>query len=290
MSLKWYRRPRLVVLNPKAPVLDAARAIESNNIGAVVVQDRGRLVGIVTDRDLTIRVVGRGLDPKTTLIEDVMTMPVEALSPADRQTDAIRLMQERNIRRVPLVEGERIVGMVTLDDLLLDEAAPLDQLALIVAAQIGEGGPTPPVSTPGMERRSARAEATYRRLLNELREDVALETAAEAEIALDVVLNSLVRRLTPDEAKDLISQLPSLLQAKLYALPLGPDKLITREAIEEELAHRLYVGPARAAQILTGVAAVLAQNVSEGQIKDVQSQLPAELRSVFAGVSSPSSR
>src|SRR5690606_36883834 len=108
--------------------LDAARAIENNNIGAVVVQDKGSVVGIVTDRDLTVRVVGQGRDPKTTLLSEVMTTPVVTLSPSDSQSDAIRLMQERNVRRIPLVEGERLVGIVTLDDWLLDEAAPLDQL------------------------------------------------------------------------------------------------------------------------------------------------------------------
>src|SRR5512145_1046050 len=110
MSLKWYQRPRLVALNTGTPVLDAARAIDCNNIGAVVVQDKGAVVGIVTDRDLTVRVVGHGLDPKTTRLGDVMTTPVVTLSPRDSQSDAIRVMTERNVRRVPLVEGDRFVG------------------------------------------------------------------------------------------------------------------------------------------------------------------------------------
>ena len=58
MSLKWYVRPRIVALKSDASVLDAARAIEHNNIGAVVVQDKGSVVGIVTDRDLAIRALG----------------------------------------------------------------------------------------------------------------------------------------------------------------------------------------------------------------------------------------
>lgn len=286
MSLKWYRRPRLVVLNPGSPVLDAARAIENNNIGGVVVQDKGRVVGIVTDRDLTVRVVGQGLDPKTTLLNEVMTTPVATLSAADSQSDAIRLMQERNVRRIPLVEGERLVGIVTLDDLLLDEAAPLDQLAAIVETQIGEGGPAASSRSPAMKRRAARAEATLRRMLNQLQTDAGLETAEEAESALNVVLSSVVRRLTPGEAKDLIAQLPSLLQPKLYGLPPGPDKTITRESIETDLVQRLDVEPSRAAKLLVAVGATIAQSVSSGQIKDVQRQLPEELRGVFSDPSS----
>lgn len=72
-----------MVLNLATTALDAARAIEKNNIGAVVAQEQGRAVGIVTDRDLTIRVVGQGLDPKATPISEVMTAPVMALAPAD---------------------------------------------------------------------------------------------------------------------------------------------------------------------------------------------------------------
>ena len=80
-----------------------------------------------------------------------------------------------------------------------------------------------------------------------------METTAEAETALEVVLNSLVRRLTPDEAKDLISQLPSLMQPALSALPPGPDKRVTRQTIEEELAQRLNAERIRAAELVAAV-------------------------------------
>lgn len=99
---------------------------------------------------------------------------------------------------------------------------------------------------------------------------------------LEIVLNSLVRRLTPDEAKDLISQLPSLMQPALSALPPGPDKRITRETIEEELVQRLNAERTRAGELLAAVGATVAQGVSAGQMKDVRSQLPEELRTVFS--------
>ncbi len=54
MSLRWYRTPRMVVLNSHSSVLEAARAIENNNIGAIIVQNNGRVVGLVTDRDLAV--------------------------------------------------------------------------------------------------------------------------------------------------------------------------------------------------------------------------------------------
>jgi uncharacterized protein (DUF2267 family) len=272
----------MVTLKSATPVLDAARAIEQNNIGAVVVADDGRVSGIVTDRDLAVRVVGRGLDPTTTTVGDVMTEGVVALTPTDTQASAIHLMQKRRIRRIPLVENDRFVGIVTLDDLILDEAAPIDRLAAIVEAQIGDGGPAATNVSQARRRSTARAESTYGRLANEVRAQTGLDGEGQAEIALEVVLEALVRRLTPREAEDLIAQLPSLLQPSLYLLPLGPDKDIGRETIEQDLVHRLGVTSSRATEILDATGATIARLVSPGQMDDVRRQLPESLRAAFS--------
>jgi len=66
-------------------------------------------------------------------------------------------MRQRNVRRIPIVEGARVVGMVTLDDLILVEAAPLDELAAIVEAQIRDGGLPESPRTPARRRRIARS-------------------------------------------------------------------------------------------------------------------------------------
>lgn len=283
MSLKWYVRPRLVVLKPDTSILDAARAIEQNRIGAVMVQDKGNVVGILTDRDLAVRVVAKGLDPHTTTVGEVMTAGVIALAPTDTLANAIRLMQTRRIRRVPLVEDKRLVGIVTLDDLLLDEAAPIDRIAAIVEAQVGEGGPEAAARSPARKRSAARAEATWGRLVNQVRADTGLEQQEHAETALEIVLEALVRRLIPGEAEDLIAQLPSLVQPMLYGLPLGPDRDVTRESIEKDIAQQLRLDSARAAKVLAAIASLIVEMVSPGQMKDVRGQLPASLREVFAG-------
>jgi uncharacterized protein (DUF2267 family)/predicted transcriptional regulator len=272
----------MVALKPSTSVLEAARAIENNNIGAVVVQDDKCVVGLVTDRDLTVRVLGRGLDPRSTTLGDVMTTPVATLSSMDSQNDAIRVMQQRSIRRIPLVEAGQLVGIVTLDDLLLDEGAPLDQLAAVVEAQIGQGGPAASLRSPATRRSAARAQATYGRMLNQLRAEANLETSERAEMALEIVLGLIVQRLTPEEAKDLIAQLPSLLQPTLRALPPGPDKTITRQTIETELSERLDTDQSHTWQILVVVGDIVAQSVSTGQIDDVHGQLPIGLRGVFS--------
>jgi len=281
MTLKLYVTPRLVVLNPKTPVIEAARAMENNRIGAVMVGEKGRVLGIVTDRDLSIKVIGKEKDPKTTSISEIMTSPVAILSPKNTHEDAIRLMIDANIRRIPLVEDDRLVGIVTLDDLILDEAAPIDQVAAVVEAQVGEGGPALSPRSPARKRKTARALATYRRLVKEVQNVTDLETVEQAEIALQTTLGCLVRRLTPGEAKDFISQLPSMLHSKLKKEACGPDKHVTRESIEEKLMTDLNIEKARAGEILSAICDVISQSVSPGQLEDMRSQLPRELQEVF---------
>lgn len=281
MDLRWYRRSRMVVLNPSCTVLEAARAIEQNLIGAVIVQDNEGVVGIATDRDLAVRALGRKYDAVTTKIVEVMTPFPVTLTPNDGIEDAVRLMREWRIRRVPLVEQGRVVGIVTLDDLLLDEAASMDSLASVVAAQVETGGPAGAASSNGRNRRLARAEATLARWLSVVRDEADLDDSRQARVALDVVLRALVRRLLPGESKDLIAQLPSLLRRELTALPAGPDKAISEASIIAELCIELDLEPPDATRVLGAVAGVVAGSISEGQADDVRRQLPADLRDLF---------
>jgi uncharacterized protein (DUF2267 family)/predicted transcriptional regulator len=284
MSLRTYQWPRLVILKPSATVFEAARALDNNQVGAVVVQHQGRAIGIVTDRDLTVRVIGQGLDPQTTTLATVMSNEVVTLPLDASRTEALRLMQDRRIRRIPLVEDGAVVGVVTLDDLLADEAAPLTDFADVVRAQIGEGGPMAPtrLEMQAAKRRASRLDASYRRLMNEFRTESALSSIEQADSGFLVILSALVRRLTADEAKDLIAQLPLRIGERLQSLPAGPDKTITEAAIVAELARRLGVTPPRAREVLDAAVRTLDANVSAGQMQDIRHQLPKELRAVFA--------
>ncbi|RWA23676.1 CBS domain-containing protein [Mycolicibacterium elephantis] len=271
----------MVVLKPSDSVLEAARAIEHNRIGAVAVQKDGRLVGIATDRDLTVRVLGQGLDASSTAISEVMSSPPLTLSPRDDTADALRLMKERNVRRIPLVEDERIVGMVTLDDLILDEAAPLEEIAEVVEAQIGEGGPADSERAPGRRRSLVRAETTLNRLVNLIQEEADLDYRDQARTALDVVVAALVRRLNAGEAKDFVSQLPSLLKPHLRALPPGPDRSVTQKYIEAELIRRAGIEEDRATSVFVTVANTVLDSISPGEAEQVRSQLPKEMQKLF---------
>ena len=100
------------------PLSAAARLLKKDNIGCLpVCDDKGRLQGILTDRDIALRCVAAGTDPTTTKVKDVMTAGVYTLSPTDSTDTAAELMRKAQVRRLPVCEKGQLCGMVTLGDL-----------------------------------------------------------------------------------------------------------------------------------------------------------------------------
>jgi CBS domain-containing protein len=117
-----------------ASLQEAARLMKTKDIGDVLVEDeQGLLAGIITDRDIAIRATAEGSDPKTTKVENAYTQDVTALAPTDTVHDAVRMMRAQDVRRLPVVEGGRAVGIVSLGDISV-ETAPGSLLADISAA------------------------------------------------------------------------------------------------------------------------------------------------------------
>jgi CBS domain-containing protein/uncharacterized protein (DUF2267 family) len=287
MSLEKYRRQRLVVLHPTESAYEAARAMEANRVGIVLIEEKGELRGIATDRDLAIRVIGRGLDAVSTPLVAVMTQSPSTLPVTATEENAAELMRVRRVRRVPLMEGERLVGLVTLDDLLLERSLPADVLAAAVRAQLQEPAPLKPAGVVHPERparrhrHEARAQETYGKLLHVVQSTTGLARRELAETALEVVLSAVIRRITLQEGEDLLAQLPSILQERLLGVPRGPDRSVDLSVVARALAERLELGPEEALQVARGVGIALEQVVSGGEIEDVRSQLPLKMRELF---------
>jgi CBS domain-containing protein len=98
----------------------AARAMKERGIGTVLVVSGGRLGGLVTDRDITIRVLAENRDPLTTRLGDICTGELALLSPDDDVQRAARLVRERAVRRLPVIADGIPVGVVSISDLALD--------------------------------------------------------------------------------------------------------------------------------------------------------------------------
>jgi len=285
----------MIVLNPDATAHEAARALENNHVGAVVILDQGRVTGMLTDRDLALRVVGAGLDPTMTEVSEVMSSDVATVASDGTVEQAIEIMRARHVRRVPVVKGEHVVGLVTLDDVMLSGDAEPSTLAEIVRGQLAEPARrkparvTHPVRTPRAarsvereERHQSRAGRTLHDFSKLLREELGLDDSERALIAFEVVAAALMQRLTPNEAHDFVSQLPSIMRERLDGLPVGPDPQVTRASLEADMAMRLDLDREAATQLVRRVAVSLSDFVSEPEIEQVIGQLPRDMKQMFA--------
>jgi CBS domain-containing protein len=106
-----------VCLDADATLIDAARVMDERCIGDVLVMQDSGLCGIVTDRDIAIRAVARGGDPNTTRLGEICSRELVTLRPGDAIDDAIARMREHALRRMPVIDGGRPVGIVSLGDL-----------------------------------------------------------------------------------------------------------------------------------------------------------------------------
>lgn len=116
----------LVSTDVDQTVSEAARLMKQNNVGAVPVVSHGELVGIFSERDIMNRVVAEELNPQTTRLHDVMSPGPLTVGPGDSVEDCMVLMKTHGVRHLPIVEGNVLVGMVSLRDILLHEVSEMD--------------------------------------------------------------------------------------------------------------------------------------------------------------------
>lgn len=125
--------PMPVTLPKTASILEAAQVMRDEGIGDVLVVDGERLTGVITDRDIVIRCLADTADPSRWTVGDAATAEVLTLTPESTIDEAVALMRQQAVRRVPVVEGNRPVGIVTLGDLAQDQD-PTSALSDISAA------------------------------------------------------------------------------------------------------------------------------------------------------------
>jgi len=139
MQLKDIMTPGVEVIEPEASIYEAAEKMSHLDVGPLPVWDGERLVGMLTDRDITVRAVAAGRDPLTTQVREVMTPDVVYGFDDQDIYDATRLMEQYQIRRLPVLNrSKQLVGMVALSDLVVH---PGNQpLAAEVLKQVSEPG------------------------------------------------------------------------------------------------------------------------------------------------------
>jgi CBS domain-containing protein len=108
-------------IGASASVVDAARLMREQHIGSLPITEDEQLVGMITDRDITTRVVAEAADPRSTSVGDVYSQDLISVEPDNDLEEALRLMARHQVRRLPVVENGRLVGIVAQADIALSE-------------------------------------------------------------------------------------------------------------------------------------------------------------------------
>ena len=109
---------KLITVSPDSLLPFCARKMLSNNVGCILVEENKKLVGIVTEKDIVEQAVGKELDIKKTKAKEIMTTGVITIHPNADILEAIAIMKREDVRRLPIIENNRVIGILTQKDIL----------------------------------------------------------------------------------------------------------------------------------------------------------------------------
>ncbi|HTY66246.1 MAG TPA: CBS domain-containing protein [Alphaproteobacteria bacterium] len=130
---------QLVAFDPDAVVREVVDAMAKRRFGAVPVVEDGKLVGIFTERDVLVRVVAARKDPETTRLAEVMTANPDTVKSSDAVLHALELMNQHGYRHLPVVDGGRLIGVVSIRDLYRSVKEQMDSDILLLAETLIQG-------------------------------------------------------------------------------------------------------------------------------------------------------
>jgi CBS domain-containing protein len=132
------KAPEVFAIGPDQPVLDAIKLMADKRIGAVLVMQGGRMVGILSERDYARKIVLQGRSSATTPVRDIMTTDVISVGLADTADHCMQLVTNRRIRHLPVLDGDAVLGVVSIGDLVKavieDQQVEIEQLQRYIAS------------------------------------------------------------------------------------------------------------------------------------------------------------
>ena len=127
-------------IGPNAMVFDAIQLMDEKNVGALPVVDDKTLVGVISERDYTRKIIVKGRSSKDTPVSDIMTKELLTVNPGDSVADCMRIMTEKSVRHLPVLEGTKLVGILSIGDvvnwLMSAQKAAIDNLERYSLAEI----------------------------------------------------------------------------------------------------------------------------------------------------------
>ena len=142
MSVRDIMSVNVVTITPDASILEAAKLMDTMDLGSIVIVDRQRPIGIITEADIVRRVVAEGKDVNSTVARDVMSSPLFYVSPTTPLTEAMRIMARSNIRRVVVLKNGNLAGIITSRDILKWSPELIDVLVESLRLKNSESEPT----------------------------------------------------------------------------------------------------------------------------------------------------
>jgi len=140
MSLQTYCRKPVIKVSPDTSITEACHLMEQNNVGSLVAENKGKLCGIITDRDIALRVAGAKRDPDQTRVKDIMTPDPIRISVDKDLHHLTALMHAYHVRRIPIVNGfDTTLGIVTLDDLIAQLGAEMADIGKAISEEFPQG-------------------------------------------------------------------------------------------------------------------------------------------------------
>ena len=140
MSLQSFCRKRVATISPERSIAEACWLMKEKNVGCLIAEQQGKLCGIITDRDIALKVTGEEKDPLTTMVQEIMTSDPVRISVDKDLPELVSLMHSRHVRRVPIVnETELTLGIVTLDDLIALFGYEMSEIGKAIAEELPQG-------------------------------------------------------------------------------------------------------------------------------------------------------
>jgi len=129
MQVKQAMTKQVLVTNPNTTIRDVAKVMANHRVGCLVVMDEKKIVGIITELDIIWKVVAGDLDPKTTLVQQIMTKEVITIKANQTLEEASHLMVENKIKKLPVLEKDKLIGIITATDLISVQPKMIQTLA-----------------------------------------------------------------------------------------------------------------------------------------------------------------
>jgi CBS domain-containing protein len=139
MSLQQFCRKPVVKVTPDQNIADTCRLMEDRNVGCIVVERAGKLAGMITDRDIALKVTGAALDPLTTTVEQIMSPDPIRISVDKDLRGLIALLHAYHVRRIPIVDSfDEVLGIVAMDDLISLIGGEMSEIGKAIAEEFAE--------------------------------------------------------------------------------------------------------------------------------------------------------